>query len=979
MCKTLYFFFLFIFSLIANAQSSKFDSLLSKYLQLSDQDTSKVLVLIHAANDLIYIEYNYDSAIELSEMALKLSVQNDNENGQSYAYNYLGRAYRGKRLYNSALQNFLKGLVIAKKLGNTREVAVTHLEIANIYASLNFSFGDNSADQMFNEALFHSKQFYELSQKVGDKDMNGAACDALGGLFLSHKDYDSAEFYFRKGTEIGRERGLEISGEIHLVEVLVRKGDFKNAKRKNLDIIKKLQHINPGTELITEESIVVEVYQRMIEIYEESKSFDSAQYYLDKTKKIAVNLKDQITRLSLDLIQAELFIATKQYDKAIKLCQDLISYASAKEHSFPTIILPSYNLLAEAYKGEHHYEKAYEYLVKFFVLKDSIFNSNTSSEVLRQQTDFEMASKNNEVELLIKERSISELSISRQNIVIVSTIVALLLSFVIALSITNRYKIVQRSKKEQEQLFKELDTLKSRFFANISHEFRTPLTLLLGPLEKRLSVATETADRNELTVMHRNASRLLTLVNQLLDLSRLEAGTLTLKGHYQPLHEFIHSIASQFSSMADSKTINFRVLADQPVSLFFDSDKLEKIITNLLSNAFKFTPAGGSITLTLKEHEPNERFKNGYAEIIVADSGPGMEAEHLEKIFDRFYQADTSSTRGYEGSGIGLALTKELVELHHGSITVTSTPGKGSSFTVQLPQGTAHLNASDIEYTKKAVRSNVFLSNGSAEAIEHETAVGEGPLPRVLVVEDNADLRSYLHNSLKDIYQIYEASDGEQGLIAALEEIPDLIISDLMMPKMDGLQLCEKLKNSEKTSHIPLILLTAKADIETKIEGLHTGADDYMAKPFDARELKARIYNLIESRRNLQQKFSRQFSLSVSEIQVESLEDRFLKKVKGTIEVQIGDSTLSVETLAEEVAMSAVQLYRKLKALTGQTPNELIRNMRMDRAASLLRQHAGNVSEVAYQVGFNNLSYFAKCFKEKFDVTPSEFTNSFKI
>ncbi len=260
--------------------------------------------------------------------------------------------------------------------------------------------------------------------------------------------------------------------------------------------------------------------------------------------------------------------------------------------------------------------------------------------------------------------------------------------------------------------------------------------------------------------------------------------------------------------------------------------------------------------------------------------------------------------------------------------------------------------------------------------LERTSIAKESSLPKVLIVEDNADLRFYLGTNLNDSFSILEATDGEQGLAVALEEIPDLIISDLMMPKMNGLQLCATLKANEKTSHIPIILLTAKADIETKLQGLHTGADDYIAKPFDARELRVRMDNLIESRKKLQQKFSRQLSIAASEIKVESVEDRFLKKVKGTIEDHLSDTAFSVEVLADKVAMSSIQLYRKLKTLTGHTPNELIRNIRLERAALLLSQRAGNVADVAYEVGFNNLSYFAKCFKEKFGVTPSEFVKN---
>lgn len=539
-----------------------------------------------------------------------------------------------------------------------------------------------------------------------------------------------------------------------------------------------------------------------------------------------------------------------------------------------------------------------------------------------------------------------------------------------------RLKTKAKIKEMEVERYHELDTIKSRFFANISHEFRTPLTLLLGPIEKRLKITQEASDKIELSIMYRNASRLLTLVNQLLDLSRVEAGTLRLKCSQGSLNLFINSIASQFSSMADSKEIDFAISANQEITLFFDSDKLEKIVTNLLSNAFKFTPNKGSITITLSQHKSSENFKDGFAEIAVWDSGKGIANEHLIKIFDRFYQADASSTREYEGSGIGLALTKELVELHKGSISVTSLKDEGSCFSVKLPLGSAHLKPNEMVDGAEPIHplsvvQSLPLVPDIPSVIQEETA-----LPKVLIVEDNSDLRYYLKTYFASHYSISEARDGEMGLTMAIEGVPDLIISDLMMPKMDGINLCSTVKVNEKTSHIPIILLTAKADIESKLQGLNTGADDYIAKPFDARELEVRVRNLIENRKKLHHKFSQQFYLSASELKVESIEDRFLKKVRDTIEQHMADTTFSVEVLAAEVAMSSVQVYRKLKALTGYTPNELIRNFRLERAASLLSQHAGNVSDVAYQVGFNNLSYFAKVFKDKYGVTPSEYASS---
>lgn len=526
----------------------------------------------------------------------------------------------------------------------------------------------------------------------------------------------------------------------------------------------------------------------------------------------------------------------------------------------------------------------------------------------------------------------------------------------------------------QAEKIKDLDQAKSRFFANISHEFRTPLTLLLGPIEKRLNVADDHDDKTELASMHRNASRLLTLVNQLLDLSRLEGGTLKLKCRHADLPAVILSVSSQFSSMADSKEIEFEILAKQPVYLFFDLDKLEKIITNLLSNAFKFTPSGGSIMLSITQQDPTENFKHGYAQIDIADTGTGIEEEHLDKIFDRFYQVDMSSTRSYEGSGIGLSLTKELIELHHGSISFTSTFGQGSVFTVKLPLGNSHLSAEEIlegDIEKVVQETNEAFS---LSVLEEPLKKKSPELPRILLVEDNADLRYYLTKSLREQFNLMEAEDGEQGISLAIQEVPDLIISDLMMPKVNGMQLCQQLKENEKTSHIPIIMLTAKADQQTKIGGLETGADDYIYKPFEMTELLARINNLIGNRKLMREKFSKQILWQSGEIKLQSQDDHFLKKIMDIIELNLTDYTFSVEKMADEAAMSQIQLYRKVKALTGLPPNDLIRQLRLKRAADMLLNNTGNVTDVAYQVGFNNLSYFAKCFKDTYGVSPKHYS-----
>ena len=332
-----------------------------------------------------------------------------------------------------------------------------------------------------------------------------------------------------------------------------------------------------------------------------------------------------------------------------------------------------------------------------------------------------------------------------------------------------------------------------------------------------------------------------------------------------------------------------------------------------------------------------------------------------------------SNTRGYEGSGIGLALTKELVQLHHGSIEVSSEPNVGTTFIVRLPLGQKHLKDDEIISAPANQINQVGSLLPPSDMLTGQEPDEELLEGTILIIEDNADLRSYIRSELRNDFKLIEAVDGEEGMAIAIREIPTLVITDLMMPKKDGLSVCHELKEDERTSHIPVIMLTAKADLDSKLLGYQTGADDYIAKPFNMAELRVRIQNLIDIREKLQTKFAKNLTVLPTELSPDSADGRFLKKVVEVVEVNINDTTFGVESLAVEMGVSQTQLYRKLHAVTGSGPNEFIRHIRLHRAADLLRNRSGNVSEVAYQVGFNNLSYFAKCFKEKFRVTPIEF------
>jgi signal transduction histidine kinase/DNA-binding response OmpR family regulator len=569
--------------------------------------------------------------------------------------------------------------------------------------------------------------------------------------------------------------------------------------------------------------------------------------------------------------------------------------------------------------------------------------------------------------------------------------------------------------KEQSEKLKEMDEIKSRFFANISHEFRTPLTLLMGPLEQMISVCSENAKekKRKLTLMLRNAQRLLRLINQLLELSKLDSGKMKLQAEKTNIISFLKGIIDSFRFMAQQKELELVFYPEtelEDITLYIDPRKMEDVMSNLLVNAFKFTPPGGKITVTINKSfcgEPGDGFleknppmlhgaegKNifpeGYVEISVSDTGHGIPAEQLVHIFDRFYQADATYEYHEKGSGIGLALSKELVELHHGTIEARSREGEGSAFIIRLPLGSEHLAPGEIvdlpeaqtrPPTDNKISEKITAIESGIEKEEKETEPQTILEPEdktnetniILVVEDSADMRAYIRGALEPAYTVIDAKDGREGIEKAKVIIPDLIISDIMMPEVDGYELCSVLKNDVKTSHIPIIMLTAKASEENILQGLETGADDYITKPFNTKILMARIKNLIDIRGQLQKNINRQMTLQPVKTSVSKIDQAFFRDLHEVINKNLSDEEFNVEQLCKKLYMGRTTLYRKVLALTGETPTDFIRSYRLKRGAELLKQNFGTVLEVAFEVGFSNSSYFAKCFKEKFHQLPSEY------
>lgn len=659
---------------------------------------------------------------------------------------------------------------------------------------------------------------------------------------------------------------------------------------------------------------------------------------------------------------AEHYLLMKRYDSAEMFSKENLRIAIQENNAFEK--RQAYLVLADIYATTRKYDKAYAALLEHVDLTDSIFTREKSQQVEELREKYETEKKEQAIESLTQAKASEEFRKNAFAVLAVSFFIVAFLVFYILRSRVKRNRLLL----EKEM---EVDRMKSRFFANISHEFRTPLTLILGPVDDLLAKPEHAPLQKYLDPMKRNASRLLELVNQLLDLSKIESGKLKPRLAKQNIGIIVRGVTMSFASMAESKGVDLKASSDD-IELFVDRDKIEKILFNLLSNAFKFTPESGTISVTVQRKTPSIiPGVSDCLEIVVADTGRGIPAGEIDHIFDRFYQADNNQLLQQDGSGIGLALTKELVELHHGAIKANSTVGSGTEIRIQLPMNLDQVMKDCIDESTPVTVSKheVFTAEETTQSPESEI---DSLKPIILLIEDHAEVRRYVHDTLSDQYNVIEAGDGKEGVDMAINQIPDLILCDVMMPRMDGHQVCKKLKGEEKTSHIPIILLTAKADVESRIEGLETRADDYLTKPFVAKELLARIHNLIESRRALREKYLHTMVLTPNEVAVTSVDEQFLKRLMAIVENHVADEKFGVEEMSEQLAMSRSQLHRKLKALIGQGPNQYIRSFRLKRAHDLLQGNAATAAEIAYSVGFSSPSYFTKCFHEQFGYTPSE-------
>lgn len=977
--KQLHLLCLFFFTSLVFSQS-KIDSLQQAYTNTA-HDTVRIKILKE-----LFGEYRYDSITKAKATilsAIALSKETGNTRLQIEGLNTYADFLGSRSSYDSASVAYHKALQLSEKIDY-------HSGLFESLSGLGNLFWRKGNFEKATE--FHAKSFEKAQESKGQEDVVHYY-NNMANIYAEKGEYVKAmELYIKAAEEHKAKGNIKdygiILGNIALIQRRLEDYPKAIAYLEQSDSIFKLVDYLPGKAFV-EYSLAV--------IYKNSGKLNEALKYNRKALKsyeILGNVKRQAyaqyTMGSINWEQKNYEGALVDYKNAHDLslviedsvnvgyCLKAIGDAyyklnnniEAKENlimaldiskavQLNLIEMDACESLAAIYESEKNYVEALKYKNMFIKVKDSFYAKEKRGLAAEIEAKYQNEEKTKEISLLESDKKLQSLQLAKRvnerNAIIAFTIILLLLAGLLY----NQYRIKQKTNKE----LRELDKLKSNFFANISHEFRTPLTLIKGPIEQLEQNPSEGLQMESIKMIRRNTNRVLQLVNQLLDLSKIDKGNLKLERTEGEVFKCLRGAAASFNSHAAQRGIDYKVqIPHELLWASFDRDKLEKIVYNLLGNAFKFSDDGGTISISVNYLMDELR-------LVISDTGKGIPEEKLPFIFDRFYQVNGGTTREQEGSGIGLSLSKELVELMDGTITATSEINKGTIFTVALP----------IQKIKTGTLKNTPPFQTDSSEVKDKKPYefnqkGSGTLPTLLLVEDNPDMSHFIKEHLQNLYNVQEASNGKMGLVAARKNPPDLIITDVMMPKMDGVELCKALKSDLNTSHIPVVMLTAKAGIEDKIEGLETGADDYLTKPFEPKELLARVKNLIEQRKKLRELFVKSEStIDPKKVTTTSLDEKFMEQVLTLLEEQHVDSNFGALQMQEALAMSKTQLHRKLKALTNEAPGELLRNFRLKRAAQLLSRKADTVTQIAYAVGFNNLSYFAKCFKELYGVSPSSY------
>jgi signal transduction histidine kinase/DNA-binding response OmpR family regulator/Flp pilus assembly protein TadD len=942
------------------SKDSLIKNLSKTFYQASYKNPDSALLLLKNALP----NYNKDPLIQSWKNHLKGSYYYSRQNGDSALY-YLDKVISTIKpeddayLYNESL---ILTAMVYKNTGK-QELAYEKLKEAESILNKNLSAKSDSKINIYR---------------------------ALGAYYTDLPNYDKAISYFLKALKLlenneKQKRNLA-NVNINLAEIFVQLLDFEKAKNyletaKNIceDIAfemgihtcnLKLAEVAIKTEIV--ENFDIQNLENSIIFFEKGNLYPlevEGYFYLGQIQ----NKKGNLTA------SKEAFLRALELSRNINYSQGIINslrnlglleedlnknqtalkyYKEGYNISISNSILETQKLLATnlylLYDKIGNTDSAYLYLKKVTVLKDSLDIAEQIKNTQELETRYQSEKKESEIALLTTQKKLAEKEKSNQRNVLLGFLGLMLL-------IATTLFIILRNRQLTNIKLRELDKAKSTFFANISHEFRTPLSLIKGPIEDQLyNKKLLPNQRKNLLLAQRNAQRLENLVEQLLALSKLESGKINLQIQPGNLSKFLKLLIEAFDFRFIEKHITYRInIPNYNTVDWFDWDILEKAVGNIITNAIKYCPENGVINIQANQNDSVFTFS-------ISNSGNYLNSAEQKKIFERFYQTNPENP----GTGIGLALTKELIQLHHGTISVSSEVNGLTTFTIKIPISKSEYSISEIisediniDRTNYIYEENFTVSNEFAP---------EDSLT-ILILDDSLEIRNYVSSIFENTYKVLTTNNGKNGLDIAIETIPDIVISDIMMPVKDGFTFTKNLKEHPLTSHIPIILLSAKNLVDDKLEGMEVGADAYLTKPFSSQLLRATVENLIENRRKLQQRFSQEVFLLPKDMAISSSDEKFLENLQKVLDNKLTSSNFSAESFSNEMNVSRMQLHRKLKALTGQSTTEFIRGQRLKLAAKLMRENKISISEIGYTVGFNDPSYFTRCFKNEYGVSPSEF------
>lgn len=923
--KYCYFILLVIFSSVFFSCQAKFDNEFDKEV-LVPNDHEKT------SND----KADEKEAPELSKR--------DSLVKKAFSLNNQGTEFRNNAQFKEALNLHFQALQLANTTNDTiNEI----LALNNIGTDLRRTSSNTEASEYHYKAL-------ELANSNNNYLKNSAiAMNGLGNIFLTLDKLPEAQSYFEKSLEIEKYLKSNLGQAINyanLGEVFKKRGDY----------IKAIQYYNTSLEQneIINSDVGIAICKNSIgRILLEQGNITEALKLLEESVEILKDSNDSFHELEMQISLCRTLIDLNRIDEAQTLL-NRISITSKEIQSFEHQHI-NHQLQSNLSRKKNDFQNALKSKELAIVFRDSTVQQNNEVRILELENRYKNKEAFQQIKLLIAENKLFEKNKTDQQrfFSLMSLFMLMLVGFIY-------YRYLNRRKVNKE--LQKINEMKSRFYGNVSHEFRTPLTLIKGPLEKMLSSKLPENLRPDAEIMYRNTQRLQYLVDQILSLSKIDVGKFQVSIQEAKLSDVIKGIAQAFEYQSIDKKLNYTVNVEESDLVWFDAEIIEIILTNLLSNAFKFTPENGNIKLSTNRNAKTYQ-------ISLSNTNDSLTEKDLSKIFNRFY---SSATSHYTGTGIGLSLVKELCALYRAKLAVKSNANNEIEFSIIFPTHKAHFTNDEIQLNKNysfhqnSIEENpqLFSENGNPDK--------KAQKPMLLIVEDNDDMRKYILGVFENDYQILEAADGKDGIEMAKMHIPDIIISDVMMPNIDGMELCNVLKKDMATNHIPIILLTALTEEENVLVGLENKADDYIAKPFTIKILQSKVQNLIQIRKTLSKRYREEIIIKPSDLLLKTNNNLFNDVLKTVLEKHITNPDFSVKAFCEIANMSRTQLHRKITATTGMSVTEFIRVHRVKVASDLLKNKDMVISDACYASGFNNTSYFSKQFKIVFGVTPKEYRES---